>query len=113
MAQLELQIQEENIDFYVASLAMGILVGVRQGAIPAEVGIWSLGRPVFREAIESSSVSISLKGVLNAFDELDAAQSLGLDVVSICHRLISELLACQEHAVGKGKSFLIEAKYRE
>jgi hypothetical protein len=112
MAQLELQIQEENIDFYIASLALGILVGVRDGAISADVGMWSLGRPVFREAIESSPVSISLKSVINEFDELDAAQSLGLDIVSIAHRLISELLDCQRHAFKKDESLLIEAKYR-
>ncbi|MBD7976582.1 hypothetical protein [Serpens gallinarum] len=113
MGQLGLRIQEENIDFYIASLALGILVGVRDGVIPADVGMWSLGRPVFKEAIESSSVSISLKSALNEFDELDAARSLGLDVISIVNRLISELLDCQRHAIEKDESLLIEARYRE
>ena len=45
-----MRIETHNLDaeFYIASLALGILYGMKQGEVHPTAGIWSLGRPRFQ-----------------------------------------------------------------
>jgi hypothetical protein len=42
-------------------LALGVIHSIRNGKLPAEAGIWTLGRPIFSEAIESMDLPGSRK----------------------------------------------------
>lgn len=97
MPGITLDIPEANVEFYVASLARGILMAMKSGAIATEVGIWSLGRPVFQQAVQGC-ISAELTAVLNEFDELDAMEGLGGDVQAALDRLLIDLEACQQRA---------------
>lgn len=107
MPGITLEIPQGNVEFYVASLARGVLMAMQTGAIGLEAGVWSLGRPVFQQALQGS-ISTELRAVLQAFDELDALKDLGGDVDSTLERLLSELDACQRRAATSGTTdFLI------
>ncbi len=81
MENLILTTEIENADFYIASLAIGILEGMKSGALSLEVGIWSLARPAFWKKLKSSSISAELIELVSSLDEVDAIQSLGLDAI--------------------------------
>ncbi|MCU9948073.1 hypothetical protein [Pseudomonas sp. PDM13] len=95
MQNLKLEFEENAAEFYIASLARGILEGIKSGALTAETGIWSLGRPVFRNTLMTLSISAALKAVLESFDELDALTELGIDLQPTLQRMIDALDRCQ------------------
>ncbi|WP_171495354.1 hypothetical protein [Acinetobacter colistiniresistens] len=39
---MKLETLNKNAEFYIASLALGVLEGMQQGVISPEAGIWSL-----------------------------------------------------------------------
>lgn len=85
-------INDEDTDLYVASLALGLLEAMRTGDLPTSHGIWTLGRPVFWKVLEEKSlVAAPILKVVQTFDEIDAAEELGLDVAELIERLMSEL----------------------
>ena len=45
---MKLEIENINVEFYIASMALGVLEGIKQSVIHSESGgIWSSGRPIF------------------------------------------------------------------
>ncbi len=69
---MRFETNNSNTEFYVASLALGILEGMKQGVIHPEIGIWSLGRPIFLANIKKTSIiSKDLNYVIDCFDEID------------------------------------------
>ena len=68
---MKLETNNINAEFYLASLALGILESMKQGVIEPEVGIWSLGRLQCSQQFENSPVlSDDLKYVIGCMDEI-------------------------------------------
>lgn len=109
MQNLTLEFEENAAEFYIASLARGILEGIKSGALTAETGIWSLGRPVLRNAFAITSISTELMEVLEGFDELDALAELGIDPRPTLQRMIDALDRCQRSTDNRETSLIIRA----
>lgn len=87
--ELVLKTDIENACFYVSSLAIGILEGMKSGSVPLECGTWSLARPIFWKALEESvEIDCRLVDWVSSLDELDALQNLN----GSSHKVIEELL---------------------
>ena len=66
-----------NAEFYLASLALGVLEAMKQGVVHPDIGIWSLGRLQCSQQFESSLVlSDGIKYVIGCMDEITAWVSL-------------------------------------
>jgi hypothetical protein len=73
---MKLETLNKNAEFYIASLALGVLEGMKQGILSPEAGIWSLSRSSFSsEFLKSTIISDDLKYVITCFDEIDALSS--------------------------------------
>ncbi|RZG86912.1 hypothetical protein [Acinetobacter venetianus] len=73
---MKLETLNKNAEFYIASLALGVLEGMRQGILSPEAGIWSLARSSFsKELLKSIIISDDLKYVIVCFDEIDVLSS--------------------------------------
>ncbi|ERS04321.1 hypothetical protein Q674_00650 [Acinetobacter sp. COS3] len=73
---MKLETLNKNAEFYIASLALGVLEGMRQGILSPEAGIWFLARPSFsNEVLKSKMISDDLKYVIACFDEIDVLSS--------------------------------------
>ena len=69
---MKLETHNQNAEFYLASLALGVLEGMKQGVISPEAGIWSLARPGFsNQVLNFTMISEDLKYVIKCFDEID------------------------------------------
>lgn len=75
MDTLQLHIKQSNAQFYVATLALGLLIAMKSEKISLETGIWSLGRPEFLNKT-LPFCSPNLQNILQSFDELDALSEL-------------------------------------
>lgn len=71
-------VRKDGRNAFLACLGLGTLYAIRQGVLPAEAGIWSLGRPRVRAPLERASdkTTEELFEVLSTADELDAIQKL-------------------------------------
>ena len=66
-----------NAEFYLASLALGILEAMKQGVVHPDIGIWSLGKLQCSQQFENSLfLSEDLKYVIGCLDEIDVWTSL-------------------------------------
>jgi len=73
---MKLETLNKNAEFYIASLALGVLEGMKQGVVSPEAGIWSLARLSFsNEFLKSTIISNDLKDVIACFDEIEALSS--------------------------------------
>ncbi len=104
MKSLRIETDVENADFYLASLAIGILEGMKKGVIPFDVGIWSLARPVFWQDLAiCTEVSSELIEIISSFDEID-----GLDKeisLSIIDNMLINLEKIQARELQNEQSF--------
>lgn len=107
MKTIKLELEENAAEFYIASLARGILEGMKSGALPLEIGIWSLGRPAFRSATLATSISAELTAVLESFDELNALAELGIDPSPLLRRMTDALNQCQRSLSIDSSNFVI------
>lgn len=104
-----LTLEHENIEFYVASLALGILQGIKLKALNPEVGIWSLGRPIFKEPLLNMPISNSLKQVIELFDELEAIFMINPQYFNdFLSNLIFECTECQKNALASQPNLVIK-----
>lgn len=113
MGKLILTTEIENADFYIASLAIGILEGMKSGALSLDVGIWSLARPIFWEKLKSGSVSTELIELISSLDEVDARLSLGL---KSNEKIEEHLLLCkkiQRESLAKNPSLAITSSIED
>jgi hypothetical protein len=67
---------ESGLTSFVACLTLGTLRAIQVGALPPEVGIWTLGPPGFWEPLIGRAVPGDLIDVLRTCDELDALNEL-------------------------------------
>ena len=72
-----LEVDKNNLEAFVICLALGTLREMRDGNIPYETGIWTLGRPIFCRVPEIESLlSDDVLKVLQHADEIDAMEKL-------------------------------------
>jgi len=73
----QLDVATGNLEAFVICLALGTLREMRDGNVPYEVGIWTLGRPIFSRNSEIEKLlSPETLRVLQAADEVDALAKL-------------------------------------
>ncbi len=107
MERLVLTTEIENADFYIASLAIGILEGIKSESLSLETGIWSLARPIFWAHLNSNLISAELIKLVSSLDEIDALQSLGGDSLKKIDEYLVFLKIIQREAFLKKTSLAI------
>ena len=74
----QLEIANEHLDSFVICLALGTLREMRDGNMPYEIGIWTLGRPVFSCNSEVNRfLSKETIEVIQEVGEIDSIASTG------------------------------------
>jgi len=70
-------IADEDLPAFVTYLALGTFEAIRAGTVPATVGIWTLGRPIFWEPLEDGRLMPpEVLEVLKLADELSALREV-------------------------------------
>lgn len=114
MKELIFRTDIENASFYVSSLAIGMLEGMKDKSIPLETGIWSLARPIFWKALEDvDTIDIRLIEWLSSMDELDALQNLDGDAYKIIDELLDLLKFSQQKSLKNNPSLVIKTSIEE
>ena len=49
---IRFEVPEADLDGFTTTLVLGTIEAMRSGSWPLEAGIWTLGRPAFREPLE-------------------------------------------------------------
>ena len=99
---LKLETNLDNSEFYISSLAIGILEGMKSGTVPLEEGIWSLGRPVFSNNFDNTnSLSDDLLNCIKTFDEIDSIKSASShrSALKMIEELLTSLRTCQKNSL--------------
>ena len=99
---MRIETHNSDAEFYIASLALGILYGMKQGVVHPEVGIWSLGRPVFsQQVLRSKEVSQTLKDMIANFDEIDFWDDNPRQQQRMIDAMIADCLQCLQQAAAR------------
>ena len=104
-----MRIETHNLDaeFYIASLALGILYGMKQGEVHPTAGIWSLGRPAFStQANKAKELSSLLKKVIYAFDEIDFWEDEPLLQQQMIDAMMADCLQCLQQAAARNNPLI-------
>ena len=104
-----MRIETHNLDaeFYIASLALGILYGMKQGMVHPEVGIWFLGRPAFLTQVnKAKELSNLLKKVIYVFDEIDFWDDEPLLQQQMIDSMIADCLQCLQQAAARNNPLI-------
>nr|WP_317200466.1 hypothetical protein [uncultured Psychrobacter sp.] len=99
---LKLETKLTNGEFYISSLAIGILEGMKSGTVPFKEGIWSLGRPAFWNSFDNAnSLSDDLLNCIKTFDEIDAIKSASSQesALKVIEKLLTSLHTCQKNSL--------------
>ena len=99
---LKLETNLTNGEFYISSLTIGILEGMKSGTVPFEEGIWSLGRPVFWNNLDNTnSLSNELLNCIKTFDEINAINSASSheSALKVIEELLTKLRDCQKNSL--------------
>ena len=89
---------------FLACLGIGTLQAIRDGTLPADVGIWSLSAPQFCEELSANpSIPQEIVEVFQMSDELSALKELAPDkfsgeVEKLIHKLYTVLATIEEPA---------------
>ncbi len=68
---ISLNVAKDGLESFVICLALGTLRSIRDGTLSPDVGIWTLGRPIFWSQLgEAKLVSKEVLSVLQSADEL-------------------------------------------
>lgn len=114
MKELIFRTDIENASFYVSSLAIGILEGMKGKSLPLDVGTWSLARPIFWEALEKiDTVDPRLVEWVSSIDEFDALQNLDGDAYKIINELLDLLRISQQKSLKHNPSLAIKTSVEE
>lgn len=73
---IHFEVPEANLDAFTTTLVLGTLEAMRSGLWPLEAGMWTLGRPIFREPLKQAGLHRELVAVLEEVDELAALADL-------------------------------------
>ena len=104
---MRIETHNSDAEFYIASLALGILYGMKQGVVHPEVGIWSLGRPVFsQQVLRSKEVSQTLKDVIARFDEIDFWDDNPRQQQRMIDEMIADCLQCFQRAAASNNPLI-------
>ena len=104
-----MRIETHNLDaeFYIASLALGILYGMKQGVVHPEVGIWFLGRPAFLTQVnKAKELSNLLKKVIYVFDEIDFWEDNPRQQQRMIDEMIADCLQCLQQAAARNNPLI-------
>ncbi len=99
---LKLETNIASSEFYISSLAIGILEGMKSGTVPFEEGIWSLGRPTFWSSFDKANLlSDHLLSCIKTFDEIDAMKSITSQesALRLVEELLTNLRTCQKNSL--------------
>jgi hypothetical protein len=89
---MQLQIRNEDLPAFLACLGIGTLHAIREGTVPPQVGIWTLGPPRMWEPLaEIPGVPGEIIAVFRVCDELSALQQLVPDQ-SLFTSFVTELI---------------------
>ena len=103
---MKIETDNREAEFYLASLALGMLYGMQQGVIHPEAGIWSLGRPVFADAVLASPhLSLRLKEVVAQFDEIDFWDYQSENQQQMLAEMIDNTLSCLQDTIDKDTTY--------
>lgn len=110
MNELIFKTEVENASFYVSSLAIGILEGMKSGGIPLECGTWSLARPIFWQALDDCiEVDCRLIDWVSSLDELGALQNLDGGAYKVIDELLVLLKISQTQSLKGNPSLAISS----
>jgi hypothetical protein len=70
------EVGKNDLEAFSLCLILGTLDAMRSGAWPTEAGIWTLGRPIFREPLAAAGIAKEVMEELEAADELHAIEGL-------------------------------------
>ncbi len=70
-------IPDDDVPAFVTYLALGVLEAIRAGTVSAEVGIWTLGRPIWWEPLEDAG--LVPPDILEVLTTSDALQEIAPD----------------------------------
>ncbi|MBH0063697.1 hypothetical protein [Psychrobacter sp. SZ93C1] len=99
---LKLETNIASSEFYISSLAIGILEGMKSGTVSFEEGIWSLGRPAFWNSFDKTNfLSDELLNCVKNFDEIDAMETISNkeSALKTINELLSILHICQKNSL--------------
>ncbi|MCB0847804.1 MAG: hypothetical protein KDE26_31340 [Bacteroidetes bacterium] len=106
--ELTFTVEKENCEFATGLITLGLLEGIKSGVIPAEAGIWSLGRPRFWTELERNQlISGSLLQVIKTSDELDVIERTG-DLAKVLDSLITQVKKSLSEINYKKNSLIID-----
>ena len=104
---MRIETHNSDAEFYIASLALGILYGMKQGVVHPEVGIWSLGRPVFsQQVLRSKEVSQTLKDMIANFDEIDFWDDNPRQQQRMIDEMIADCLQCLQQVAARNNPLI-------
>ena len=110
MKEIILKTDIENASFYVSSLAIGILEGMKSGGVPLECGTWSLARPIFWQALEDCvEIDCRLVDWVSSLDELDALQNLDGNAYKVIDELLVLLKISQRKSLKGNPSLAVSS----
>ena len=90
MKKTRLDVAKEDLQLFIAALALGLLEGIKSKSLLHEIGTWSLARPRFLTPIlRDESISAELKNILKQFDELNLLNELDPQA---CKKVIDEMI---------------------
>lgn len=73
---IHFEVPEADLDGFTTTLVLGTLEAMRSRSWPLEAGIWTLGRPSFREPLKQAGLRQELVAVLGDVDELSTLADL-------------------------------------
>ncbi|MDI1434620.1 hypothetical protein [Polyangium sorediatum] len=105
------EVVKADLDAFLGSLMLGTLQAMRSGLWSLDAGIWTLGRPCFRDPLERASVPEELVAVLQEADELSALAELAGRAAADAR--LDELIAIVQLHLAKDESHHWRAVVRE
>ena len=107
---IKFETSEENIEFYVAIMALGLLHSIKNKTLSSDIGIWSLGRPRFWNTLEKEKlISKELLSIIQTLDELSTIEELSLSFDKEIDKLIDRINLCLKK-VNKRNSYIMDSK---
>ena len=108
---IKFETSEENIEFYVAIMALGLLQSIKTKAVSSDIGIWSLGRPRFWKILKKDKlISEELLSVVQTLDELNALEELSLNLDKEIDKLIDRINICLLKVNDKKINYIMDSK---
>lgn len=89
--KMKYSLKFNDLNLYLCSLMLGLLQFMLHSK-KYDLGIWSLGMPMFRDGLEANNVDQRLIDIVEIFDELSAMKTLNIDVDKVVKEKIDIIL---------------------